>query len=151
MPKFKPASFGRVAFEPSSFEAPDDPLSTIAYKGDPEADHAAELAVAQNSFADRAKAEEARRKKATDSEYWVCLCFQNRDQVMAFIAALGLSPDAKYVDGVAVANKLKLPIPEDALGYSKSKIDPTWAALARDDQRGPVKKSKAVETSKKSN
>jgi hypothetical protein len=42
-----------------------------------------------------------------DHEYWVCLCFQSRDQKEEFLAKAGWADlGEKYVDGLALAERL---------------------------------------------
>jgi hypothetical protein len=51
------------------------------------------------TFADRARREAERYRLATDSEYWLCLCFRQPGDPAAFAAALGLTPDRRRVKG----------------------------------------------------
>ena len=55
-----------------------DPLAKVEYVGSVEADSKAEVSAVLQAFKDRAKAEQKRFDLATDSEYWVVLCFQSR-------------------------------------------------------------------------
>ena len=52
-----------------------------------------------------------------DPEYWVCVCFQSREQKEEFLAKAGwLDLGEKYLDGLEVARRLGvavLPIPLD--------------------------------------
>ncbi len=58
-------------------------------------------------FRSRARNENVRFEQATDSEYWVALCFQTRQQKEEFLTKLGLLElGDKYLDGMAVADKL---------------------------------------------
>lgn len=70
-----------------------------------------EMSEVLKAFRARAKNESARFEQATDSEYWVALCFQTRDQKEEFlrkinVAALG----DKYLDGLIVAEALGIAI-----------------------------------------
>ena len=68
--------------------------------------------VAENkleAFKARAKAETERRQTATDSEYWVALCFETREQKEEFLEKIGMLAEGdKYVDGLELAKKLGL-------------------------------------------
>ncbi len=109
----------------------DDPLAALEYTGDLQTDAKAEVEAVVTGFAERAKAENLRRIAATDSEYWVCLCFQSREQVQEFLRATAWgSPDAKYLDGCAIAGKLKVPLPPGAAPRNV-KIDKTWSGMAK--------------------
>lgn len=84
-----------------------DPLAGYQYTGDVEADSAAEMSAVKSAFIARAKAEDKRRRKATDSEYWFCICFQSREQVEEFLRQTAWAdPRDKYLDGQKVAKKL---------------------------------------------
>ena len=75
-----------------------DPLAGIVYTGDVEADTRAETGAIKNAFAARAKREADRMRKATDSEYWLCVCFQSREQVEEFLRlSRWAKAGAKYV------------------------------------------------------
>jgi len=108
------------------------PLAAIKYTGEVEKDCAAEFRVAKTAFQERAVTDAARRLKATDSEYWVCLCFQTRAQVEEFLSNSGHpAPEEKYVDGVAFAERLGVTVTPDVTPYGQTKIDKKWAGLAR--------------------
>ena len=131
--QFKPASLGAAKL--ARYEKPSDydPLALVKYTGNAEADNAAEVTALQQAFRDRQKAEEFRRKKATDSEYWICVCFQSREQVEEFLDKSGWGrDDAKYVDGQKVAESIGISLtPEDSREYSKlPRIDKVFAELA---------------------
>jgi hypothetical protein len=50
-------------------------------------------------FRERASREAERFRLATDSEYWVALCFRSADGAAMFTAALGLTPHGRYLPG----------------------------------------------------
>lgn len=61
----------------------------------------------QQAFADRRKNEQARMELATDSEFWVAVCFQTREQKEAFVSAIGLLAEGdKYLDGMLVSKAM---------------------------------------------
>lgn len=58
-------------------------------------------------FKARAKAEQDRRGTVTDSEFWVALCFETREQKEEFLRRIGAETEGdKYVDGLVVAQKM---------------------------------------------
>lgn len=91
-----------------------DPLADVDYTGDLEADSAAELTALQQGFRDRAQRENDRFRLATDSEYWVAVCFKSREDKEAFLRAAGLAQIGdKYLDGYAVARALGIEMSEE--------------------------------------
>lgn len=102
------AEFVRGLSEPEP-----DPLADVEYTGDLEADAAAELAALDSAFVQRRKREDDRFRDATDSEFWVAVCFRSRADKEAFLAAVAkghpLSGD-KYVSGYELAERLGIDI-----------------------------------------
>lgn len=86
-----------------------DPLAGVEYTGNVEVDSARELeAFKDHGIDQRRKDEDKRFRQATDSEYWFAVCFEDRAQKEAFLAAL---PNArqigdKYIDGKALAKAM---------------------------------------------
>lgn len=102
----------------------------IAYTGDPEADCAAELDAVKSSFQQRAEHETRRRKKATESGYWICLCFQTQAQADAFALAATGKTD-RFADGVRAARTLRIEIPADDTPFGPGpRIDRKWANIS---------------------
>lgn len=74
---------------------------------DAEADSVTELNELQAGFKERAEKERQRFLEATDSEYWVAVCFQTRAEKEEFLEKLGLLQNGdKYLEGRAVARAL---------------------------------------------
>lgn len=74
---------------------------------DIEQEAANEINEVLTAFKNRAEREDQRFVDATDSEYWVAICFQTRDQKEEFLQKLGLlEMGDKYLDGMRVAHKL---------------------------------------------
>ncbi len=66
-----------------------------------------EVSEVLQGFKQRAEREDQRFWDAVDSEYWVCLCFQTRDQKEEFLKKLGLfEMGDKYIDGIKAAKKM---------------------------------------------
>jgi hypothetical protein len=126
-------SLDRVELEVADLISEPSPLDDVEYPGDVEGDCAAELAKVESEFEKRSNREDKRRRKVNDSEYWCCLCFQNREQVEAFLTATKWAvPSAKYIDGVKVAEKLNIPLPADEIGYPAVRVDRTWVEMAKE-------------------
>lgn len=125
-----------------ALEAPDapNPLDPIAPLNlDYDALTNEEVAVKETSavleaFKARAKAEQERFALATDSEYWVGVCFQTREQKEAWLAAVKLLQHGdKYIDGQLLAQRMGVVLPDAAVPYNVSaKVDKTLAAMVRD-------------------
>lgn len=119
-----------------------DPLADVEYGNSMEADSKAELAALTQAMKQAANPDTARQfaqAKATamqrnDSEYWVAVCFQSRAQKEEFLRNAGVTADDgdKYLDGVILANKLKIHLtPDTAPLLESGKIDPKLAKIAR--------------------
>lgn len=75
-----------------------------------------------------------------DSEFWVCLVFQTRDQREAFLTAMlerGLVPadvtkEDKYLSGTELAKSLDVPLPPGPAWRPEPEPKKRWAELARD-------------------
>lgn len=107
-----------------------DPLASVEYAGNVEEDAKREFTALELAFKEQAKAEKASQKYANDSEFWFCACFQSREQVEAFLQALGIDPDTKYLSGFHLAEKLGIVLeahPEPT--RSKRGLDQSLTAL----------------------
>ena len=82
------------------------------------------------SFKEKAGREDARYLDATDSEFWVAICFQTRAQKEEFLQKAGLeSLGDKYLDGEAVARALGVML-ESPVPLARSfKLDRTFFDL----------------------
>jgi hypothetical protein len=86
-----------------------DPLAGVKYTDNLATDAATEFTALEHGYRDRATAERARFKRATDSEFWVAVCFTTREEKEAFLAAAGLAHlGDKYLDGREVAARLDI-------------------------------------------
>ena len=110
-----------------------DPLAGVPITGNPEVDSLAEINAMTAAFPDHPKAgyfkgkektEDARRKNAMESEFYLCVVFQNREQKDAFLKGAGLEGYGdKYLDGVKVAAKMGVAIPETLVRFQGEKHD----------------------------
>jgi hypothetical protein len=67
----------------------------------------AELDALKSEFQIRADAENKRVKDVTDSEFWFCVCFHNREQKQAFLDLTGWGRlGNKYINGIVAASLL---------------------------------------------
>lgn len=108
-PKFDPTAGPDMAALLAGPQEPlADPLADTEYTGSLEEDAEAELTELQKSYRARAKQEAQRFKNATDSEYWVAVCFKTRADKERFLRNLGLdSLGDKYIDGHRAEKLLK--------------------------------------------
>lgn len=91
-----------------------DPLANVEYTGDLPEDSRRELTALQQGFRDRAKREAERFRLATDSEYWIAVCFKTREDKEKFLRNAGLlAVGDKYMDGYAVARVLGVPMEDE--------------------------------------
>lgn len=93
-----------------------------------------ETSAVLEAFKARAKAEQARFALATDSEYWVGVCFQTREQKEHWLAAVKLLQQGdKYIDGQLLAKRMGVELPSAEVPYNVSaKVDKTLAAMVKD-------------------
>lgn len=109
---FKPTGGG--AKPKSGFsvgETPDDPLKDVEYTDNVGEDSKRELDALQQAYRARASAEAGRFQKATDSEYWFAVYFEDREECERFQKAVGLKKRLhgdKYIDGKMLAKLLKI-------------------------------------------
>lgn len=92
-----------------------------------------EVSATLQAFKDRAKAEQARFELATDSEYWIGVCFQTRAQKEFFLKAVKLlQAGDKYIDGRLLAKRMGIELPEANVPYNVSaRPDAKLAAIVR--------------------
>lgn len=100
----------------SDSAAPEGFFAAVQYSGDPEKDMAAELTEVQKKFRASIRGDVDRYAATNDSEYWVSLVFDTREQKNDFLAQLGWSGlGTKYIDGIELAEKLGVALPESPL------------------------------------
>lgn len=105
-------------------EVADNPLDTLDYPGDLEDDAKAEVGAMLAHILAEKKARRDAYRVMVDHEYWVCVCFQSRDQKEEFLdKAKWRDLGEKYIDGLALAKRLKVdvqPIPLNAKAPPKT-------------------------------
>jgi hypothetical protein len=114
---------------------PNDPISGLDYENLSNEEVATqETSAVLAAFIARSKAEQDRFTLATDSEYWVGLCFQTREQKEHFLReAKLLQAGDKYIDGALLAKRMGITLPPAQVPYNVSaKVDSKYAALVKD-------------------
>lgn len=111
MPELKPKSIGLrlkkdanpIIPTPVVAEHDDETMDRIA-----EAEHMAREELDAVKAAMRAQDKETRQayEDMWDSEYWIAVVFQTREQKEEFLAIIGLTGQDKYVDGMLLAERL---------------------------------------------
>lgn len=61
-------------------------------------------------FVAKREAEKETKIDLLDTEYWVSIVFETREQVEAFTRALGPGYGGKYIDGLALADQLGIDV-----------------------------------------
>lgn len=97
----------------------------------------AEIEELQAGFKARAQREDQRFEDATDSEFWVALCFQTRAQKDEFLRKAGwLEIGEKYLDGMLVALKLGISLDSRVPPLPHHNIDRRLLALTECPREG---------------
>ncbi|GAB3952510.1 hypothetical protein GCM10029976_090840 [Kribbella albertanoniae] len=106
------------------------PLEGIEYIANLEADAAAELDAVQQGFRDRKEREAERMELATNSDYWLCVCFATQAQRDAFLAATNWRDlGTRYLDGREIARRQGIELPPDPV-WPNARRDTTWDSYA---------------------
>lgn len=114
---------------------PHDPIPPMDTEGMSNEEAAQrETSAVLEAFIARSRAEQERFALVTDSEYWVGLCFQTREQKDWFLReAKLLQAGDKYIDGMLLAQRMGIKLPPADVPYNVSaKVDPKYAALVKD-------------------
>ena len=105
----------------------DDAMPSVA---EAEAMAAEEVGQVLKGFRARAKQDDKRLMDAVDSEYWIAVCFQTREQKEEFLSKAGWAElGDKYLDGMAVARAMKIKLESRIPSLPRLKIDRVWARL----------------------
>lgn len=126
---------GLAALDAPDALDPNDPIGALDYDNLSNEEVAVkETSAVLQAFIARSKAEQARFLLATDSEYWVGLCFQTREQKEHFLREAKLIQHGdKYIDGALLAKRMGITLPPAAVPYNISaKVDAKYAALVKD-------------------
>lgn len=84
-----------------------EPKGQIISVDDLEKEAAAESFAILDAFKKRAADENARLTDATDSEFWIAMCFQTREQKDEFLRKANFDKFGdKYLDGMKVAEQM---------------------------------------------
>lgn len=121
---------GKLGLGVSKQDEEPDPFAGIIYQDKFADDAKAELGALKSAFQQRQEREATRQREATDSEFWVALCFQTREQKELFLARTGwLQEGDKYIDGQFVAKKLGIELPKYNITFA-DKIDKKLAQIS---------------------
>lgn len=119
--------------------AADDPIGEIDYDNITNEQAATqEVSAVLAAFKLRAKNEQERFLLATDSEYWMGVCFQTRAQKEAFLAGVNLLQHGdKYIDGELLAKRMGIALPAADVPYNVSaRPDAKFAAMVLEPVAG---------------
>lgn len=73
------------------------------------------------------KAEQHRFEIVNDSEYWIAVCFETRQQKEEFLALHGLSDlGDKYIDGLAASRRLGKPLTSPRPKWPNHRQNRNW-------------------------
>lgn len=91
-----------------------DPLAEVEPTDSLADDCQAEFAALASAYRGRAQAEAKRFTKTTDSEFWVAVCFDSREQKETFLRQVGIKPKLqgdKYITAADLAAVLGVDLP----------------------------------------
>ncbi len=139
-------SAGAKGFSMKKPKLPPDPLKDVPVTGDPETDSAAEMdallaamtlaedEAKHRAIKDREKAVAKKIDDMTNPWFYSRLCFQSEAQARAFNEALGIPGDSMILDGVALARRLGIELPEADVATlrANAKPDKRLNALVRE-------------------
>lgn len=121
------ASIGK----PVKIKPAPDPLADVGYSGDLGTDQAREFTALDLAFKSDAKSEKRKHQQVIDSEFWVALCFESREQKETFLMAVDMIKHGdKYLDGNLFAKACNIELSHEAPPTKERGIDPKLAALA---------------------
>lgn len=88
-----------------------NPLEGVGQSGEVEQDAADEISVALKAIIEQKRAMREVYRTTTDPEFWLCVCFQSREQKEEFLRLAGwVGFGDKYIDGLRVAAHLGVAI-----------------------------------------
>jgi hypothetical protein len=88
-----------------------NPLDDLSLTGDLQEDADATMSEALRAVIARKKATQERFRTATDPEFYLCVCFQSREQKEEFLRLISWDDlGDKYLNGLEIARRLNVPI-----------------------------------------
>jgi len=104
-----------------------DPLENVPDTGSVQGNAIAELDAIQTGFMMRLEKERERTIGRYDTEYWVAVIFETREQKETFLAALDITIEEgdKYVDGYVLAQRLRIKLPDSDIDWSDRRVNRT--------------------------
>ena len=113
---------------------PDHPMS-VESQADPVPTTEEALSATIIALRERDKAEASRYVQATDSEYWLCLCFETRAQKEEFLSRLRLEGlGDKHLNGIVVAKRLGVTLKSKAAPWGQTRTTSRLTDLAVEDE-----------------
>ena len=107
-----------------------NPLDAVPDTDDSEADNKNVMSAALAAFKAQAKNETKTFQDNTETEYWFCVCFQNREQKEEFLKKAGwFNHGDKYLDGQFVAKKMGIEIPEVTRKFNTGEVEKSMVAI----------------------
>lgn len=109
-----------------------DPLAGIKFEDKIEPDCIAEMNAVVKGFQENDAKRRAYYRQIFDTEYFVAVCFQSREQKEEFLAKSGLSQfgQDKYLDGRKVARHLGVELTPNNVSQRPLAVDTTFAEMA---------------------
>lgn len=118
-----------IALDGTAYDDDDDMPSPE----EAEIEAAGEVSNVLTGFRDRANREDQRFTDATDSEFWIALCFQTREQKEEFLRkARWMAEGDKYLDGMAVAQIMGITLESRIPALPKLQVDRRLSGLTMD-------------------
>jgi hypothetical protein len=104
-----------------------DPLEDVPDTGSVQQNALAELDAIQTGFMRRLEKERERTIGKFDTEYWLCVIFETREQKEHFLAELDIQIEEgdKYVDGYVIAKRLRIKLPDSPIDWSDRRANRT--------------------------
>ncbi len=107
-----------------------NPMDDVPDTDDAEKDCKGMMSAALKAFKEQAKNEAKVFQDNTDTEYWFCVCFQNREQKEAFLKATQwIEHEDKYLDGQYVAKKLGVKLPVAKRKFNTGEVEKSMVSL----------------------
>jgi hypothetical protein len=111
--------------------AKDVPLKElpVEFTGNAEKDGKIETDYVLGEFRKRMNREQQRIEYTNDAEFFCVIVFQSKGQRDAFVEEIGnvdIDGDNQFLDGIEVAKKFKIEIPEVDLTFRPPSIDPAF-------------------------
>lgn len=86
-----------------------------------------------STIAGRAKQEQARFRQATDTEFWLCLCFETREQKEEYLKRSKLDDlGDKHINGLIVAQRQGIPLKSPRPTFREARMNEKLSAISEE-------------------